>query len=77
MAGDNNLDVGGVTMTVPGSDLVAVLLPHIVKALQGDVNLQNALVAAIMPMIRAQMATLARATAGAGTTTPRTGPTPH
>jgi len=72
---DDTLDLSGVTFDMSG--IVDALLPKIIARLQNNTTLQNALVQAMMPAIRAQMANIARSTATAGTTTPRvTGPTP-
>jgi hypothetical protein len=78
MANDGSMDLSGVSFDIDGDDLVAKLLPKIIKQLvpllQTNQQLQQSLVNAIMPQLTAQMATIARSTAGAGTTTPRTGP---
>lgn len=76
MANDGTLDLGGVTLDFPGDDLAAALIPHLVTQLSTNQALLNALVAAIMPAVRAQMATITRATGGSGGSTPRTGTTP-
>lgn len=79
LAADNetDFDATGVTMSLSAEDLVNAVLPKLIQALANNTTLQNAIVQAIMPGIRAQMATLARSTGGAGTTTPRTGPQPQ
>lgn len=75
---DSDLDLGGLTFDVDGDALVAKLLPKIVAQLvpllSTNAQLRTALVNAIMPEVTAQSATIARQTAGSGTTTPRTGP---
>lgn len=76
VAEDGTVDVSGLTFNFPGDDLAAQLIPHLVNMLSTNQTLQNALVNAIMPQVRAQMATIARATGGSGATTPRSGPTP-
>ena len=76
MANDGTLDLGDVSATIDGDALANALIPHLVTALSTNQTLQNALVNAIMPQVRAQMATIARATGGSGATTPRSGPTP-
>lgn len=68
---DAQIDFSGVTMDIDGEALVAIILPKIIQALLNDQSLQNQLIQAVLPALRAQLATLARATAGAGTTTPR------
>jgi hypothetical protein len=72
--GDGSIDLSGVAFDFSGIE--AALLPKLITALSTNATLRAAIVAAIMPDIRAQMATIARSTGGAGTTTPRTGPTP-
>ena len=69
--GDDTLDLSGVTFDFTG--LVDALVPKLAAKLASNTTLQNQLAQALMPAIRAQMATIARSTAGAGTTTPRTG----
>lgn len=72
---DDTLDFSGVTLDMSG--LVDAVLPKLINRLSTNPTLRAAIVAAIMPDLTAQMATLARSTAGAGTTTPRTGPNPR
>jgi hypothetical protein len=78
VANDGSLDLGDLSFSIDGDDLVAKLLPKIITQLipllATNAQLKTALVNAIMPEVTAQSATIARSTAGAGTTTPRTGP---
>jgi hypothetical protein len=71
MADETDFDISGVTFDMSGIE--AALLPKLISMLSTNATLRAAIVQAIMPDIRAQMATIARATAGAGTTTPRNG----
>lgn len=72
LANDGTIDMSGMTFDFPGDALANALIPHLVNALSTNQTLQNALVNAIMPQVRAQMATIARSTGGSGATTPRT-----
>ena len=71
MADETNFDISGVTFDMSGIE--AALLPKLISMLSTDATLRAAIVQAIMPDIHTQMATIARRTAGAGTTTPRNG----
>lgn len=69
MADGDTLDLSGVTFDMSGIE--KALLPKLISSLSTNATFRSAMVQALMPDIRAQMATLARSTAGAGTTTPR------
>ncbi len=69
LMGDDSLELSGVTFDFTG--LVDALVPKLAAKLASNPTLQNQLVQAMMPAIRAQMATIARSTGGSGRTTPR------
>ena len=66
MSNTMNQDFSGVPMhlSISGSQLANILIPHLVTALASNSTLRNAIVNAIMPAVRAQAATTAATTAG-------------
>jgi hypothetical protein len=66
MSNTMNQDFSNVNLklSMSGSQLANILIPHLVTALASNATLRNAIVAAIMPSIRAQVASIAASTAG-------------
>jgi hypothetical protein len=74
------MDISGVTFDIDMSGLIPALIPKLIPALVTELSsnptLAQDIVNAIMPQLRTQMASLARTTAGTGTTTPAPGKRP-
>ena len=59
-----NMKFNNVQATMPGAALVAKLKGPLIAAIESDAAFRNAIVAAILPAVRAQAAATASQTAG-------------